>query len=228
MMAGFDFFNINTIAFTLWGYSMSWIELLGTIFGLLSVYYAAKEKILTWPIGVVNIFFFLLVFYQVQLYSDMVEQLYYLATTVYGWLLWSTPKQVEGRQKARFLKVTILSRKHRIELILGGALAATLLTVFMMNVHLLLPDLFPLPAAYPFWDAISTVGSFIAQFIMARKKLESFPIWMGVDVVNITLYILQGIYLIAAEYVLFFLLCITGFSHWRKDYRPTHEEGLKV
>ncbi len=225
-MAGFDFFSINTIAFTLWNYPMSWIELLGTIFGLWSVYLAAKEKILTWPIGVVNIFFFLLVFYQVQLYSDMTEQVYYLATTVYGWWLWSTPKKVEGRQQAKEMKVTILSPKHRLDLLVGGAIVVIVLTFLMQNIHLLLPALFPLPAAFPFWDALSTVGAFIAQFIMARKKLEAFPIWMGVDVINITLYIFQGIYLIAAEYVLFLLLCLLGFSHWRKNYRQTPWKGV--
>ncbi len=228
MMQGFDFFSINSIAFTLWNYHMSWIELLGTIFGIWSVYLAAKEKLLTWPIGTVNIFFFLLVFYQVQLYSDMVEQLYYLATTVYGWVLWSRPKQVEGRQKAKTLPVTTLSRKHRTMLLGGGAVAVTGLTLFMMKIDLILPDLFPLPAVYPFWDAFSTVGSFTAQFIMARKKLEAFPIWMGVDLINITLYILQGIFLIAAEYVLFFVFCIIGYFHWRKDYRKSSLKGVMV
>ncbi len=220
-MAGFDLFSINTIAFTLWNYQMSWIELLGTIFGLWSVWLAVKEKILTWPIGIVNIFFFFLVFYQVQLYSDMTEQVYYLATTVYGWLLWTRPTRFARRQKIREMPVTALSRKSRLETLLGGAIAVTGLTLFMLNVHLLLPALFPIPAAFPFWDALSTVGSFIAQFIMARKKLEAFPIWIGVDVVNITLYVATGIYLIAVEYVLFLVLAIMGFARWRKGYRES-------
>ncbi len=224
-MVGFDFFSINTIAFTLWNYQMSWIELLGTIFGIWAVWLAAREKILTWPIGIVNIFFFFLVFYQVQLYSDMTEQVYYLATTVYGWLLWSTSKQVAGRQKTREMPVTVLSRKSRLGTLIGGAIAVTVLTLFMLNVHLLLPALFTLPAAFPFWDALSTVGSFIAQFIMARKKLESFAIWIGVDVVNITLYFASGIYLIAVEYVLFLVLAIMGLSRWCKAYRDSQQGG---
>jgi nicotinamide mononucleotide transporter len=228
MMAGFDFFSINTIAFTLWNHPISWIELLGTIFGLWSVWLAARENILTWPIGIVNIFFFFLVFYQVQLYSDMTEQVYYLVTTVYGWVLWSTAKHVQGRRKVKEIPITILSRNHRIMLIVGGVIAVTGLTVFMMNIHLILPVLFPDPAAFPFWDALSTVGSFIAQFIMARKKLETFPIWIGVDVINIILFFFQGIYFIAVEYVLFLVLAIMGFSRWRKGYRESLQGGVKV
>src|SRR5512136_628797 len=107
-----EFFSIQTVAFTLWGYEMSWIELLGTIFGLWSVWLTAKQKVLCWPVGIVNIFFFMLVFYQVQLYSDVVEQLYYFATTAYGWWAWKqTPSDLKDQKELekQGLPVTALS-----------------------------------------------------------------------------------------------------------------------
>src|SRR5688572_5469381 len=84
------FFDIDHIAFTIAGYPLSYVELIGTLFGFISVFYASKANILTWPTGIINEIFLFLLFYQVQLYPDMFLQFYFLAVTIYGWYNWRT------------------------------------------------------------------------------------------------------------------------------------------
>ena len=71
------FFDINTIAFEVIGYPVSYVELIGTLFGLISVYFASRANILTWPTGIINEFFLFILFFQVQLYADMFLQVYF-------------------------------------------------------------------------------------------------------------------------------------------------------
>jgi len=76
--------SIENICCTLLGYSLSYVELVGTVTGLVSVWLAARANILTWPVGIINVLAFFILFYQVRLYSDMALQVYFLATTIYG------------------------------------------------------------------------------------------------------------------------------------------------
>lgn len=84
-----DFLNINNICLTPFGYPLSYVELVGILTGLLSVWLAAKSHILTWPIGLVNVAAFFFLFYQVCLYSDMLLQVFFFVTTCYGWYYWA-------------------------------------------------------------------------------------------------------------------------------------------
>ena len=83
------FFSVNTIAFTILGYSISWLELVGTIFNLVCVILAARRNIWNWPIGLIGVMLFGVLFYQINLYADVFEQVYYLITGISGWYLWA-------------------------------------------------------------------------------------------------------------------------------------------
>jgi len=71
------FFDINNIAFTVLNYPISYVELIGTLFGFISVYLAAKANILTWSTGIINELFLFIMFFQIQLYADMFLQIYF-------------------------------------------------------------------------------------------------------------------------------------------------------
>lgn len=88
-----SFFNVNTTLFTVLGYQMSYIEFFGTILNLLSVYLVAKNKIWTWPIGNIAVVLFAILFFQIQLYSDFIEQIYFFITGFYGWWAWANLKK---------------------------------------------------------------------------------------------------------------------------------------
>ena len=87
--------SVDNIALTLLEYPMSWIELVGTVLYLWSVWLIAKRKMLTWPVGIVSVLLYLALFYQIGLYSDALEQVYYLGASIYGWVFWA-----KGNQKS--------------------------------------------------------------------------------------------------------------------------------
>ena len=87
--------SVDTVFFTVLGYPMSYIEFVGTILYLLSVWLISRRNILTWPVGIVSVFLYMVLFYQIRLYSDAMEQVYYLGASVYGWWYWSRSMQAK-------------------------------------------------------------------------------------------------------------------------------------
>lgn len=214
-----DFFSINTVAFTVFNYPMSYIEFIGTVSGLACVWLTVKRHISCWPVGIVNIFFFFLVFYQVRLYSDMILQVIFFILSIYGWYRWLHPRTEEEANEKNELKVTRLSGKNRIISLTLILIAIAALGAFMKKVHIFFPVVFPEPAAFPFWDASTTVMSVYAQYLLARKKLEAWALWITVDVICVFLYNLKGIKFISAEYFIFLVMAISGFTGWFRAYK---------
>jgi nicotinamide mononucleotide transporter len=89
-----DFLEIGNIAFTVRGYPVSYVELIGTLSGLISVYFASKANILTRGTGIVNEVFLFILFFQVHLYADMFLQAYFFVVTIYGWRNWKSNRLV--------------------------------------------------------------------------------------------------------------------------------------
>ncbi|MEH1940864.1 MAG: nicotinamide riboside transporter PnuC [Nostoc sp.] len=207
-----DFWSVNTIAFNLMGYPMSYIELLGTVFYLWSVWLISKRKILTWPVGIVSVLLYMALFYQIHLYSDMLEQVYYLIVSVYGWWRWSTPDPETGK----VLKVRY-SPPRKIVLIAAITIAVSFATgALMSQIHLLLPVIFLEKASFPYLDALTTIMSFTAMWLMTQKRIESWYYWIVVDVIGIGLYYVKEVKFIAFLYVILLVIAINGSISWLK------------
>jgi nicotinamide mononucleotide transporter len=206
-------FSIDYIILEVAGYPLSLIELLGTLSGLISVWLATRTSILTWPTGIVNEAFFFVLFFQVQLYSDMVLQVFFFVVSVYGWINWRNKTGEEKRG------ISLLSGQWRLiylAILVGGTLA---LGLVMSRIHLWLPAQFPLPAAFPYPDAFTTTASVLATVLLARKCLESWWLWIAVDAVAVCLYFLKEINFVAVEYLIFLGLATWGLLNWRKEWR---------
>jgi nicotinamide mononucleotide transporter len=213
-----EFFNVNTVFFTFLDYPMSYLEFFGTIFNIWCVYLAAKNKIATWPIGTIGVICYIFLFYQIQLYSDFVEQLYFLASGFYGWYVWYlvSKNKRDKKEEAPVRQNSSKANAAYAAAILVGTLA---MGYFMSRIHLILPTLFSLPASFPYLDAFTTVMSFAAQFLMAQKKVECWYLWILVDIIGIGLYYTKGVKFIALEYVIFLILAGNGMLRWRKQLR---------
>ncbi len=206
-----QFFSVDTIAFDVFGYPLSYVELIGTIFNLWSVWLVTRRRIETWPVGLVGITLFLLLFYQIRLYSDVFEQIYFLVASFVGWWRWHRePPETETQTGAAYSGKTELLRWAALTALGGAALGA-----FISQAHLLLPDVFPAPAAYPYLDAITTAMSFTATWLMAQKRTEHWLYWIIVDVIGIGLYFAQGAVFVAGLYGIFLVLAIRGWLAWR-------------
>jgi nicotinamide mononucleotide transporter len=207
-----NFFSVTNTAFTVFGYPMSYVELFGTIFYLWSVWLIAKRRILTWPVGIVSVFLYMTLFYQIRLYSDALEQVYYLIASVYGWWRWAhAPKDNGTILSVRF------SPSDRILIwllvsVLGGVAAGA----FMSRIHTFFPRIFPEEASYPYLDAITTIMSFTAMWLMAQQRTESWLYWIFVDIVGIGLYYAKSVKFISLLYVILLSLAVKGFISWIK------------
>lgn len=211
-------FNVNNIIFSVLGYDMSLVELIGTITGMWCVWLTAKNKISCWPIGLINILFFFVLFYQVHLYSDMLLQAYFFVTSLYGWWAWKNPKQ-GFEDKNTELKITTLSKGQRILIGFLIVIGTGILYSIAININSLMPTLFPEPAAAPLRDAFCAIMSVFAQLIMTRRKLECWVLWILVDIISCVYYFEVGIALVGLEYVIFTFIAIKGLLDWRKELK---------
>lgn len=220
-------FSINTVFFTLWDYPMSYLEFFGTIFTIWCVWLTVKAKILSWPIGIIGTLLYIFLFYQIHLYSDLFEQFYFLITSFWGWWLWLNPKTKAEEDKNQELKIGRNSIRENIWWAGIIVLCTSLFIYVTVNLNIWFPEYFPEPASFPFLDAFTTAMSFSAQWLLAKKKVESWVLWIIVDIIGIWLYYAKGVKFISLEYALFLVLASKGLFDWLKEYK-NYENGKKI
>lgn len=213
-----DYLSINTALFTIWSYPMSYIEFFGTIFSLWSVWLVTNNKILNWPVGLVGVVLFGALFWQIGLYADFFEQIYFFATGIWGWWLWlqfrDSNDQVIGER--RIIRISHSGRVAYVCAILLGTLALSQITIGLPSWF---PALFPEPTAFPYLDALTTVMSFAATILLARKEFESWILWIIVDIIGVGLYFAKDVKLIALLYLIFLVLATKGLINWMRLMR---------
>jgi nicotinamide mononucleotide transporter len=202
-------FDLSNIALEILGYSISYIELIGTLFGLVSIYFASRANILTWATGIVNEVFLFILFFQVQLYADMFLQIYFFVVTLFGWYNWNKQSFSNKISRTSIRNIKFLS----IIIFVGSLLSGYLFS----NIHFYLPIFFKVPAAYPFTDSFVMVLSITATVLLAQKKIENWILWITVDLVCVILYFKKGVYFLSLEYLIFLGLAFYGLYNWKKQ-----------
>jgi nicotinamide mononucleotide transporter len=224
--------SVDTIFVTILGYPLSYIEFVGTILYLWSAWLIARRNVLTWPVGIVSVLLYMLLFYQIRLYSDALEQVYYLGASIYGWWFWSRTQRDNGV----VTDVNYSSPRAIVTYLLITAIFSVSLGAIMSQVHVWAPSIFPAPASFPYLDALTTVMSLVAMWLMARKHTESWIYWIIVDVIGIWLYFVKDVRFIALLYVLLLILAIRGLIEWRnaaaehaaKSMSPAQDESTSA
>jgi nicotinamide mononucleotide transporter len=207
-------FSVHNVFFTLLGTPVSYIEFSATFLITIYVLLITRRIIWAWPLGLVVFSLFAILFYQVQLYSDFFEQFYYIGNCFYGWYSWEKAK---GQEKE--LSVTYATGKARLEAALIIAAGGTLLGFLMSRINIYLPTLFPQPAFYPYIDATATVMGFVAAAFSAQRKIESWLLWICVNVICIGLYYARGVKFVMLLYIFFLALAVNGLITWGRQLR---------
>lgn len=188
---------------------MIWLESTATFFGLLCVSLTIRQNIWCWPTGLIQVLLYIFVFYDAKLYSDLILHIVYVVMQIYGWYHW-----LRGGAAHDPLKVSSLNIVHTMlwsaTAVVGTGVWGHLMASFT-------------DAAVPHWDAFIIVTSLIAQWLMARKKIESWFYWIAVDVVAMGVYFYKSLYITTGLYTLFLFLAISGYYTWRKEL--TTEQG---
>jgi len=207
--------SVETTFFTVLGYPMSYIEFFGTVFYLLSVWLIARRNVLTWPVGIVSVLLYMALFYQIRLYSDALEQVYYIGASLYGWWHWSRSEPATRTvSDVGFSSLPMAAVWLAVTVFLSIGLGTV-----MSRVHEWIPRVFPEAASYPFADALTTVMSVVALWLMARKHVESWIYWIVVDVIGIRLYFVKDVKFISLLYLILLALAISGLVNWMKASR---------
>jgi nicotinamide mononucleotide transporter len=182
------------------------LEILAAVCGVLCVCIQSQEKILAWPFGIISVFLYVFIFYETYLYSDVLLNATYVVLNIYGWWYWSTQKG-ENKEVVEIIQLDFKGYLIWLLAIFFGTIA---LGSFMGNV---------LGASLPYLDAFTTSGSLVAQYLLAKKVLQNWLLWIVVDIVAINMYIYKNMYITAALFVGYLLLCILGYSKWQKELR---------
>ena len=174
-------------------------------FGLTSVLLLARQKIWGWPIGLVNVTLFAIVFFQARLYASMALQLMFFGLCLYGWHSWLHGGTGHGQ-----LQVSRVPRRTLAWLLAAGAAGAAVLGATLFH-HT--------DASLPFLDAATMAFSLVAQTMQARKWLENWFVWFAVDIVYVGMYSTKQLYLTAGLSAVFMGLAVFGFLAWRRSLR---------
>lgn len=219
--------SVNTTAITILGYPLSWIELVGTLLYLWSVWLIARRRMLTWPIGIFSVLLYLVLFLQIRLYSDALEQVYYLGVSAYGWMAWRQSRTSGAALSARVVTARFSGRRALVAVAVVTLVAGLLLGIFMARIHLTLPAVFPEPASFPMLDAVTTVMSFAAMWLLARRRSEAWVYWILVDVAAIWIYWVKDVRFLSLLYVCLLFIAMRGLRDWMTE-SPREERAARL
>ncbi len=191
-----------------------WIEITGTIFALIYLFFSINEKVWLWPTGFITSFFYLIVFFNSRFYADMALQLYYMAVSVYGWYHWiGKPKFKSNDEIIKTKKLNFFQWLYYIT----GIIILNLVIYYLL---LFLPLYLGLPAPeMPFLDAFTTAASIIATYLLARKILENWILWIIIDAVSMSMYFYKGLYVTTFLFMVYTGLAIVGYIKWKRNMK---------
>ena len=213
-----EFFDIKNIFFVVWGYEMSYLEFWATISGALAVWLSVRENVWSWILGLGNVCLASIMFYQIQLYPDMFLQGFFFVTNIIGFWLWKFPK-IENANQKNELKITKLASKTTIILVFGGLVATYLMGTFSKNLHEIMPNIFSLPSAFPYMDSFTTVMSIVATFMLMKKKLEAWWMWLVIDIISTYMYYIKDVKLYSFLYLVFCIIAAFGAVDWTRKWK---------
>lgn len=184
--------------------SGNYVELLGAILGLAYIFFSIRQSIFTWPVGLLTSVLYVWVFFQSKLYADMGLQVYYVAISIYGWYEWLFGNTAQHSP----LKVSRITPK------MGAALLSVSLFIFFLIWFVL--DQYtdsPVPVA----DSLATSLSIVATWMLARKILEHWLVWIFVDIFSIGLFWYKDLMPTVILFAVYAVMAFVGYFEWKKE-----------
>ncbi|MBN2667701.1 MAG: nicotinamide mononucleotide transporter [Bacteroidales bacterium] len=181
-----------------------WIELVGALAGFIYIFFEIKANSWMWPIGLLTSVFYIIVFYESKFYADMSLQFYYVGISIVGWYLWI--KKSKNKSKSE-LKISRISTFLKWKLIM-------IFLLFWVVIYIILKYLTDSPV--PIGDAFTTALSFVATWMLARKIIEHWWLWIIINLVSAILYWIKGLYPTTGLYLIYGTLSIVGYIEWKR------------
>lgn len=187
---------------SLFGLSTTPLELVSFLLALLTVWLNIRQNHWAWLFAILSSLLYAAVFADARLYGDTGLQFVFVAVSVWGWYQW-----LRGGQQHRPLQVSYLDRSGWARALLGWLAGFVFLSWFLHRYT---------DTDVPHMDAFLTAGSLVGQFLLSRKKIENWLVWILVDVLYVGLYLYKHLALTAMLYGLFVVMAAAGWQRWRR------------
>ncbi len=184
---------------------LTWTEYVAAAFGIVSVWLSTREHLAAWPTAIVNVLLYVLVFRAQRLYADMGLQVVYAIISVYGWWHWA-----RGGAGETTLPVTRTPARQFGALAITAAVGSGVLGLVLARYT---------DAVLPWADATLSATSLVAQWMLTRKLIENWLVWIVLDVAYVAMFSLKHLWPTAALYAVFLVLACLGWRSWRESLR---------
>ena len=183
------------------------LEFIAVFLGILSVIFAKMNKIAVYPTGLISTGIFVYLLFHFKLLGDMIINAYFFFMSIYGWFYWSYKR--EGQI---INKVSYSSNKDYVIVAL-----IFLISLILISIIYKLFNVFTSWSAYI--DTLTTGIFFVAMWLMARRKVESWIFWIIGDIISIPLYLYKGLAITTIQYFIFTIIAVMGYKSWVKIYK---------
>lgn len=190
-------------AFSLWGSPVTGLEVVAFVLAVVMVLANFRVNPIAWPLAIISSLMYALLFADSKLYGEAGLQFVFIGAAFWGWWQWLKGHGSDGAP----LRVHHLSRRGLVMLGAATLAAWPLLGLLLSRAT---------DSDVPYFDALPTVGSLAGQLLLARKCVENWPVWVGVNLVSVALFVHKGLWLTVVLYALFTVLALLGWRAWRR------------
>ena len=184
--------------------SFIYLELFAVIMNITSVFYAKRNNILVYPTGLIGTGIFVYILLNFSLLGDTIINVYFFSMSIYGWYFWSRKKDEV------FINQVSTINRNEIKYLFILAISSLIFIYFVYDYF----DKWNNWTAYV--DNITTAIFFVAMWLMARRKIESWIFWIIGDLITVPLYFYKGLTISSIQYIIFLILAVLGYVSWKK------------
>lgn len=183
---------------------VNYVEVIGAALGLIFLYLEIKENVWLWPVGLISSAFYVFIFFEAKLYADMSLQGYYVAIAIYGWYKWLRGSGDSDDDNLPIVRITgQLAAKLLVACVLLFAATAVILTRYT-------------DSQVPYWDSFATSLSIVATWMLAKKIIEMWWVWVIANFVSLGLFWWKGLYPSVFLYFFLAVMSVVGYCSWKK------------
>ena len=192
--------------------SFIYLELFAVIMNITSVVYAKRNNILVYPTGLIGTGIFVYILLNFSLLGDTIINAYFFSMSIYGWYFWSRKKDEV------FVNQVSTINRNEIKYLFILAISSLIFIYFVYDYF----DKWNNWTAYV--DNITTAIFFVAMWLMARRKIESWIFWIIGDLITVPLYFYKGLTISSIQYIIFLILAVLGYISWKKILDKNHQK----
>ncbi|MFM7053558.1 MAG: nicotinamide riboside transporter PnuC [Bacteroidota bacterium] len=183
---------------------MDFLEWIGAFSGLLGVWLTMRKNILCFPVGLVNVSISAYLFFHSNLYADTLQQAAFAILIVFGWVSWQNESFIQSKP------ISILSNSSRVVYFILAVFIGVGLGALLNNYT---------DAHFPYIDAMLTSFCFIGQYLIAKRKVENWHVWIFTNAGYVALYLVKDLNVYAVLYMVYLAMAVWGLKRWQTELR---------